>query len=238
MSGDGNDLAVATHRKPLSLKNVGRRCILEEFHEIQAYDCMSDNKKRLAVFCSGTGSNFRALFDAIIERGLPAEIVMCLSNRSQCGAMDFACEYGIKTVHISESQFASHDEFARAMLDALREQRIGLIMLAGYLRKIPDAVIAAYPEKIVNIHPSLLPEFGGHGMYGMRVHEAVITSGETRSGATVHFVNEEYDKGRIIMQHHVPVLTGDTAETLAERVLRCEHRLYPDALEKLLAGEP
>jgi phosphoribosylglycinamide formyltransferase 1 len=199
---------------------------------------MSDKKKRLAVFCSGTGSNFRALFDAIIERGLPAEIVLCLSNRSQCGAMVFASEYGIEAMHLPETRFATHSDFASAMLRALRERRIELILLAGYLRKIPDEVVAAYPEKIVNIHPSLLPQFGGAGMYGMRVHEAVIASGENRSGATVHFVNEEYDKGRIIMQHHVPVLAGDTAETLAERVLRCEHRLYPDALEKLLAGEP
>ncbi|HHE31271.1 MAG TPA: phosphoribosylglycinamide formyltransferase [Chlorobaculum parvum] len=195
---------------------------------------MSDNKKRLAVFCSGTGSNFKALFHAIIERELPAEIVLCLSNRLQCGAMDFAKEYGIEAIHLSESQFDSHDEFARSMLETLRNRQIDMILLAGYLRKIPDAVIAAYPEKIVNIHPSLLPQFGGHGMYGIRVHEAVIASGETRSGATVHFVNEEYDKGRIIKQNHVPVLPDDTPESLAERVLRCEHRLYPDALEQLL----
>jgi phosphoribosylglycinamide formyltransferase-1 len=199
---------------------------------------MSDKKKRLAVFCSGTGSNFKALFHAIIEHELPAEIVLCLSNRSQCGAVDFAKEYGIETLHLSEKQFGTNDDFAHAMLSALQERQIDMILLAGYLRKIPDAVIAAYPEKIVNIHPSLLPQFGGHGMYGMRVHEAVIESGETRSGATVHFVNEEYDKGRIIMQNHVPVLPGDTAETLAERVLRCEHRLYPAALEKLLDEQP
>ncbi|UWX57954.1 phosphoribosylglycinamide formyltransferase [Chlorobaculum sp. MV4-Y] len=192
----------------------------------------------MAVFCSGTGSNFKALFHAIIEHELPAEIVLCLSNRSQCGAVDFAKEYGIETLHLSEKQFGTNDDFAHAMLSALQERQIDMILLAGYLRKIPDAVIAAYPEKIVNIHPSLLPQFGGHGMYGMRVHEAVIESGETRSGATVHFVNEEYDKGRIIMQNHVPVLPGDTAETLAERVLRCEHRLYPAALEKLLDEQP
>jgi len=198
---------------------------------------MNDNKKRLAVFCSGTGSNFKALFHAIIERELPAEIVLCLSNRSQCGAIEFAREYRIETLHLSETQFDSHDDFAHAMLHALQERRIDLILLAGYLRKIPDAVVGSYPDKIINIHPSLLPQFGGAGMYGMRVHEAVIASGETRSGATVHFVNEEYDKGRIIMQNHVPVLTGDTPETLAERVLRCEHRLYPDALEQLLAEQ-
>jgi len=195
---------------------------------------MSTKHTRLAVFCSGRGSNFKALFHAIIERELPAEIVLCVSNHAECGAMEFAREYGIEALHLSEKQFGSHGEFARAMLDALRERRIELILLAGYMRKVPDEVVAAWPEKIVNIHPALLPQFGGQGMYGMRVHEAVIASGETRSGATVHFVNEEYDKGRIIKQNHVPVLPDDTPESLAERVLRCEHRLYPDALEQLL----
>lgn len=203
-----------------------------------ASEVMSDGKKRLAVFCSGTGSNFRALFHAIIERELPAEIVLCVSNREQCGAMDFARSYGIETLHLSEKQFESPADLSDAMVQALHERQIDLILLAGYLRKVPDAVVAAYPEKIVNIHPALLPQFGGAGMYGINVHKAVIRSGETRSGATVHFVNEEYDKGRIIMQHHVPVLKNDTPEILAERVLRCEHRLYPEALEKLLAEYP
>jgi phosphoribosylglycinamide formyltransferase-1 len=199
---------------------------------------MSDRKKKLAVFCSGTGSNFRALFYAIIERELPAEIVLCISNRMHCGAMAFARTYGIETVHLSEKQYPLKNEFANAMLQVLQEHQIDMILLAGYLRKVPEEVIAAYPEKIVNIHPALLPQFGGHGMYGMNVHEAVIRSGETRSGATVHFVNEEYDKGRIIMQKHVPVFKTDTAEILAARVLECEHRLYPDALEKLLDEQP
>lgn len=203
-----------------------------------ASEVMSDGKKRLAVFCSGTGSNFRALFHAIIERELPAVIVLCVSNHEQCGAMDFARSYGIETLHLSEKQFESPGELSDAMVQALHDRQIDLILLAGYLRKVPDAVVAAYPEKIVNIHPALLPQFGGAGMYGINVHKAVIKSGETRSGATVHFVNEEYDKGRIIMQHHVPVLKNDTPEILAERVLRCEHRLYPEALEKLLAEHP
>jgi phosphoribosylglycinamide formyltransferase 1 len=199
---------------------------------------MSDKKKKLAVFCSGRGSNFRTLFYAIIERELSAEIVLCLSNRAECGAMDFARNYGIETLHLSESLFKSSGEFSSAMLHALQDRQIDLILLAGYLRKVPDEVVAAFPEKIVNIHPALLPQFGGVGMYGMRVHEAVLQSGETRSGATVHFVNEEYDKGRIILQKHVPVLKGDTPETLARRVLECEHRIYPDALEILLDEHP
>jgi len=102
------------------------------------------------------------------------------------------------------------------------------------MRKVPDAVVAAFPDRMLNIHPALLPKFGGEGMYGIHVHTAVLEAGETETGATVHFVNEEYDKGEILLQRTVPVLPDDTPETLAARVLACEHTLYPDALEKLL----
>jgi phosphoribosylglycinamide formyltransferase-1 len=196
---------------------------------------MADHKIRLAVFCSGTGSNFEALFRAIPERGLDAEIVLCLSNRSKCGAIEFAQENGMATLHLSEKQFDSFDTFAAAMVKALQDKLIDFILLAGYMRKVPEAVVAAFSDRILNIHPALLPEFGGEGMYGINVHTAVISAGKTESGATVHFVNEEYDKGRILMQRRVPVLPEDTPETLAARVLECEHALYPDALEKLLA---
>ena len=199
---------------------------------------MPNSKKRLAVFCSGSGSNFQALFYAIIERALPAEIVLCISNRSQCGAMEFAREQGMETLHLSEKQFESFDEFEGTMVITLLEHRIDFILLAGYMRKVPDAVVASFHDRILNIHPALLPKFGGEGMYGIHVHKAVIEAGETETGATVHFVNEEYDKGRILMQQHVPVLKGDTPEILAARVLECEHELYPDALEKLLEEHP
>jgi phosphoribosylglycinamide formyltransferase 1 len=199
---------------------------------------MADNKKRLAVFCSGTGSNFRALHHAILERGIAAEFELCLSNRSQCGAFEFAEEQGIETLHLSEKQFGSYDEFEDAMVMALMARGIDFILLAGYMRKVPDAVVAAFPDRILNIHPALLPKFGGEGMYGIHVHEAVLAAGEAESGATVHLVNEEYDKGRIVMQQRVPVLPGDTPEALAERVLECEHTLYPDALEKILEEQP
>lgn len=195
---------------------------------------MPSHKSRLAVFCSGTGSNFRALYGAIADRPLDAEIVLCLSNRSQCGAMEFAREHGITAVHLSEKQYPDYVSFVSAMLGVLREHRIENIVLAGYMRKVPEAVVAAYSERILNIHPALLPKFGGEGMYGIHVHTAVLAAGETESGATVHIVNEEYDKGRIVLQGRVPVLPSDTPETLAARVLACEHRLYPEALEKLL----
>jgi phosphoribosylglycinamide formyltransferase-1 len=196
---------------------------------------MADKLRRLAVFCSGTGSNFRALQVAIVERRMPAEIVLCLSNRSQCGAFEFAEEHGIETLHLSEKQFGSFEEFEEAMVRALKARGIDFILLAGYMRKVPLAVVAAFTDRMMNIHPALLPKFGGEGMYGIHVHAAVIAAGETESGATVHMVNEEYDKGRIVLQRKVPVLPEDTPELLAERVLECEHALYPDALEKLLA---
>ena len=197
---------------------------------------MSTHKTRLAIFCSGSGSNFQAIFHSLKKKQLNAEIVLCLSNRAQCGAMEFAHQNGIATVHLTEKQFDSLDDFAAAMLGCLTEQRIDIIVLAGYMRKVPDAVVAAFQDKIINIHPALLPKFGGEGMYGIHVHTAVLDAGETESGATVHLVNEEYDKGKILMQRHVAVLPDDTPQTLAERVLACEHILYPDALEKFLAG--
>ena len=195
---------------------------------------MTTNKTRIAVFCSGSGSNFKALFKSSRNKQLPAEIVLCLSNRARCGAMEFAEQNGIATLHITEKQFSSFDEFADAMVERLKEHHIDIILLAGYMRKVPDAVVAAFPERMLNIHPALLPKFGGEGMYGIHVHSAVLGAGETTSGATVHFVNEEYDKGEILLQRTVPVLLDDTPVTLAARVLECEHALYPDALEKLL----
>ncbi len=195
---------------------------------------MTTNKTRLAVFCSGSGSNFKSIYQAIAEKKLNAEIRLCLSNRSQCGAMEFARQHGIAAVHITEKQFSSFDEFAAAMVACLRDAQIDNVLLAGYMRKVPDAVVKAFPDRLLNIHPALLPKFGGEGMYGLYVHSAVLEAGERESGATVHFVNEEYDKGEILLQRTVPVLAGDTPESLAARVLECEHRLYPDALEKLL----
>lgn len=195
---------------------------------------MANNITNIAIFCSGTGSNFKALWQAIADRKLEARIVLCLSNREQCGALDFATRHGIATSRLREASFDSPDAFAAAMLAALQEQQTDVVLLAGYMRKVPPAVVNAYSNRMLNIHPALLPKFGGPGMYGLHVHEAVIAAGEKRSGATIHFVSEAYDEGAILLQGTVPVLSGDTPEQLAERVLACEHRLYPDALELLL----
>ena len=195
---------------------------------------MANHKTRLAAFCSGTGSNFQSLYHAINERVFPAEFTLCLSNRSECGAIAFARQHGIPTVHLSEKQYDTHRAFAAAMLKSLEEHGVEYILLAGYLRKVPEAVVNAYSFRILNIHPALLPEFGGPGMYGINVHKAVLEAGRKETGATVHYVDPEYDKGPVLLQRKVPVEPGDTPESLAARVLKCEHRLYPDALEKLL----
>lgn len=192
--------------------------------------------KRIAMLCSGNGSNFKALYQHIKDKKPAAEIALCLSNRSACGAMVFASSVGIETVHLSEKQFATEEAFGRAMLDALQSHRIDYVFLAGYLKKMPTGVVAAYRGRMLNIHPALLPKFGGEGMYGMRVHEAVIAAGETESGATIHFVDEGYDTGEIFLQRRVPVLATDTAASLANKVLAAEHLLYAEALEKLLAS--
>ncbi|MBC8524503.1 MAG: phosphoribosylglycinamide formyltransferase [Chlorobium phaeobacteroides] len=197
---------------------------------------MANHKTRLAVFCSGTGSNFQSLYHALKERNIPAEFTLCLSNRPECGAFSFADQHAIPTVHLSEKQFDTHGAFAAAMLKALDEHAVEYILLAGYLRKVPESVVNAYAGKTLNIHPALLPKFGGPGMYGINVHKAVLEAGEKESGATVHFVDPEYDKGPVLLQHKVPVKPGDTPESLASRVLDCEHQLYPDALELLIRG--
>lgn len=191
-------------------------------------------KKNLAVFCSGNGSNFKALHQHIREKNLPCQIAMCLSNNSQCGAMRYARENGIDAVHLSSKVVPDENALAERMLEELRKRNVALILLAGYMKRVPKAVVERYPKRILNIHPALLPKFGGEGMYGLNVHRAVLEAKEKESGATVHFVTENYDEGEIILQAKVPVLPDDTPETLAARVLEVEHRLYPEALEKTL----
>lgn len=186
---------------------------------------------RLAVAISGRGSNLAALL-AALPAGAPAEVALVLSNRAAAG-LDLARRHGIPTLTLADP--ADGHEW----LDALAAHRIDLIVLAGYLKLVPPAVVERFRERIVNIHPALLPAFGGPGMYGHRVHEAVIASGQRTSGATVHLVDEAYDRGAILAQERVPVLPDDTADTLAARVLEVEHRLLPAVvLAAAAAGRP
>jgi phosphoribosylglycinamide formyltransferase-1 len=185
----------------------------------------------IAVFASGRGSNFRAIHKRLATiDDPPARIALCISNNPDPGAFDYARGAGIATLRLSPKMFETIEEYDRALRGTLHEHRIGLIVLAGYMRKLPEGVVAEYKGRILNVHPALLPKFGGQGMYGERVHQAVLDAGETESGATVHLVDEEYDTGAIIAQERVPVEPGDTVATLAARVLEAEHRLLADTV--------
>jgi formyltetrahydrofolate-dependent phosphoribosylglycinamide formyltransferase len=179
---------------------------------------------RVAVLASGGGTNLQALIDALGPEA-PARIVRVISNRSDAGALDRARRAGIPTAVLQ------HPSDAGELLDVLGDAE--LVVLAGYLKLVPAPVVARFRRRLVNIHPALLPAFGGPGMYGRRVHEAVLASGATESGATVHYVDEQYDRGPIIAQRRVPVLPGDTVDTLAQRVLAAEHDLLPEVVLQL-----
>jgi formyltetrahydrofolate-dependent phosphoribosylglycinamide formyltransferase len=186
----------------------------------------------VAVAVSGRGSNLDALLHAL-GPDAAARVVLVLSNRADAPALDRAAARGIPTVALRD--YADGGEW----LAALERHRVELVVLAGYLKLVPADVIARYPGRVLNIHPALLPAFGGKGMYGRRVHEAVLASGARESGATVHLVDEVYDRGAILGQARVPVLPGDTPDTLAARVLEVEHRLLPAAvLAAAAAGAP
>jgi formyltetrahydrofolate-dependent phosphoribosylglycinamide formyltransferase len=187
---------------------------------------------RLAVCVSGRGSNLVALLAALRASPL-AEVVLVLSNRADAPALERAREHGIPAVVLANPGNAPE------WLASLQQYRVELVVLAGYLKLVPAAVTQAYRNRMLNIHPALLPDFGGPGMYGHHVHEAVVRSGARVSGATVHLVDEHYDRGAILAQARVPVLPGDSAATLAARVLRAEHRLLPAVvLAAAEAGHP
>lgn len=192
---------------------------------------------RIAVLGSGRGSNFKAILDAIHGGRIPnVTVSVVISNNSDAGILETARANGLPAVHLSGKQFPTEEAFADALLRTFSEHNVHLIVLAGYMKLLHLRVIRQYRNRIVNIHPALLPKFGGRGMYGMRVHEAVLAAGEKFSGATVHLVDEEYDRGAIIMQRSVPVTDGDTPESLAAKVLRVEHEIYPEALRLFAEG--
>ena len=187
----------------------------------------------IAVFASGRGSNFEALQHAIITEKFPARIVLVLSNNSQSGALALARSFNIPAFHISQRQFNSSDEFDATVLEILRIHEVNFIVLAGYMKQISEPLIKKYPGRIINIHPALLPKFGGKGMYGIHVHEAVIAAKEKVSGATVHRVDAQYDEGSIIEQEQIDVDPADTPESLAAKVLQIEHALLPKVVKKI-----
>jgi formyltetrahydrofolate-dependent phosphoribosylglycinamide formyltransferase len=182
---------------------------------------------RVAVLASGRGSNLRALHEFLAHdkasRGV--RIVLVLADRPDAGALTFAAEHGIAAITMDEG---TGESVGLAM--QLKDHKIDLVVLAGFLKLVPSGVVRAYRGRILNVHPGLLPAFGGKGMYGKKVHEAVLASGTRITGVTVHFVDEHYDRGPIIAQWPVPVFGDDTVETLQARVLRVEHMLLPRAV--------
>ena len=176
------------------------------------------------MLASGGGSNLQALLDAL-DGATPARVAHVVSNRADAGALERARRAGVPTSVLRDA--TDPDELLSALDNA------DLVVLAGYLKLVPATVVARFRQRMINIHPALLPAFGGPGMYGRRVHTAVLASGARESGATVHYVDERFDHGPIIAQRTVPVLPGDTAETLARRVLEVEHELLPQVVLEL-----
>jgi phosphoribosylglycinamide formyltransferase-1 len=191
---------------------------------------------RCAVFASGGGSNFGALLDRKKAGDLHVDFVLFVGNNSAAPAFERARKHDIPAVHLAPSLFPSEEAYVEKCAALLREHRVELIILAGYMKKIPLQIVKDYRHRIVNIHPGLLPAFGGKGLYGGRVHEAVIAYGAKVTGVTVHFVDEEYDHGPIILQQAVAVLDTDDPHTLAERVLKVEHASYWRAVEAITQG--
>ena len=192
---------------------------------------------RIAVLCSGGGSNLQAIIDSVEAGRIDGEIVLVLANASKAYALERAKNHGIPCEFVSKKQAGSSEAFNDILLEKLQQAKADLVVLAGYLPIVGAQIVRAFPHRIINIHPALIPSFYGVGMYGHYVHEAVLEYGAKISGATTHFVDEEVDHGGVIMQKSVPVLEGDTPETLAARVLTVEHEILPETVRLFCAGK-
>jgi phosphoribosylglycinamide formyltransferase-1 len=192
---------------------------------------------RLGFLASHGGSNMQAIIDAFKNGEISAIPSAVISNNSTSLAIERAKKENIPNYHLSSARYPDPDELDNAIINAFEENGVNLIILAGYMKKLGAGVIRKFKGRVLNIHPALLPKFGGEGMYGMNVHKAVIDSGEKESGPTVHIVDEIYDNGRILNQIKVPVFEEDTPESLAERVLSKEHIIYVETIKKISTGE-
>jgi phosphoribosylglycinamide formyltransferase-1 len=191
---------------------------------------------KLAVLASGEGSNFEALVEAARAGRLNAEIVGLLTNRESCGAITRAQRLKVPAKAILRSQFSSVEDWDAAIRDQLQKWKVDWVALAGFTGLIGPKVLQGFPDRVVNSHPSLLPKFGGKGMYGDKVHSAVLMAGEVETGITVHLLNEKFDEGPVVAQMRVQVQAGDTVGALAERVKIAERQFYPRVLQDLLTG--
>ncbi len=197
---------------------------------------MPEKLTNIAVFISGRGTGLQSLIDAAARGELSVRIVLVVSSTADAYGLERAKKHGIDTL-VYAPRAGERPAATEQLIAALQSRHVQYVALAGFLKLIPTRVLELYPHRVVNIHPALLPKYGGKGMYGHHVHQAVIDANEVESGVTIHLVDEIYDHGIVLEQVKVPVHKGDTPETLAERVLSEEHKLYPKALQKLITGK-
>ncbi len=191
----------------------------------------------MGILASGNGSNFQKIVDESEKGELPAKVVVLLSDRSDAFVLQRARNHQIPTYVVKPRDFSSQEEYEEKMIEILNQHCVQLVVLAGFMKILSPRFIRAFKDKVINIHPSLIPAFCGKGFYGMKVHQAAIEYGVKISGATVHFVNEDVDAGPIIIQKAVLVSDDDTPETLAEKVHRVEHEILPEAIRLFALGK-
>ena len=187
-------------------------------------------KKNIVIFASGSGSNAENII-RYFQKNDSVQVSLVLSNKSDAYVLERAHRLGVPCNVFPKEDWIAGDE----ILAILQEYRIDFIVLAGFLVRVPDLLLHAYPDKIINIHPALLPKFGGKGMYGDKVHQAVVAAGEKETGITIHYLNEHFDEGEVIVQYRCPVLPQDTAEDVAKKVHALEYEYYPQVIERLLS---
>lgn len=193
--------------------------------------------KNIAIFASGGGSNFKAIYNNIVSGYISAKISLVISNNSNSGAIKFAEKNKIPTFVVNKIRFSDIESHDDRILEKLYQYKIHLICLAGYMKMVPRKIIEKYSNSILNIHPSLLPKFGGRGFYGIKVHEAVIKSREKESGVTIHLVDDKYDNGPIVLQEKIKLDDDETAISLSEKILKIEHIVYSEVLKAYSEGK-
>ncbi len=201
----------------------------KDFYKYGNFALLMSAMKNIAIFASGEGTNAQNIID-YFQTSDKLKVALVVSNKATANVLNRAKKAMIPTLIISRADFYESDR----TIQALKATHIDFIVLAGFLWMIPPNLIHAFPNKMINIHPALLPKYGGKGMYGMNVHTAVVNAGETESGISIHYVNENYDEGEIIEQHRCSISKGDTAETLAEKIHELEYEFFPKAIEKAL----
>jgi formyltetrahydrofolate-dependent phosphoribosylglycinamide formyltransferase len=209
------------------VRRLGEKVGLVKSRESRIQNPVS--RTHIAIFASGAGSNAQKIIDHF-KNSASIKIDLVICNKPTAGVLEIARKENIPSIIIEKERFFSGDGYIKE----LKERSIDLIVLAGFLWKIPDILVNAYPKRIINIHPALLPKYGGKGMYGSNVHDAVLSAKENESGITIHYVDQHYDNGDIILQVKCPVLEGDTSETLSHRIHALEHANYPVVIEELV----